>query len=71
METKVTIKKEYYPNGRLETETTYKDDKKMELQNFIMKVENYNGKHLVKMTKEMELQKNIMKVENYEPKYLL
>ncbi|STQ88521.1 hypothetical protein [Helicobacter pullorum] len=27
METKVTIKKEYYPNGRLETEIPYKDDK--------------------------------------------
>lgn len=25
METKVTIKKEYYPNGRLETEIPYKD----------------------------------------------
>ena len=35
-----------------------------ESQKFIMKVENYNGKHLIKMTKSMEYKKAIMKMEN-------
>ena len=41
----------------------------MELQKVIIKVENYNGKHLIKMTKEMELQKVIIKVGEWNGKY--
>ena len=43
----------------------------MELQEDIIKVENYKGRFLIKMTKPMELQEDIIKVENYNGKPLL